>query len=33
MTYVFYTMTFLLGVLLVAEIVDVLKGREWGENP
>ncbi len=33
MTYIFYTMTFLLGVLLVGEIVDVLKGREWGENP
>ncbi len=33
MTYIFYTMIFLIGVLLVTEIVDALKGREWGENP
>jgi len=23
----------LIGVFLVTELVDVLKGREWGENP
>jgi hypothetical protein len=33
MIYVFYTMTFLIGVFIVMEIVDALKRREWGENP
>lgn len=33
MTYIFYTMIFLIGAFIVTEIVDVLKRREWGENP
>ncbi len=33
MTYIFYTVMFLIGVFFVAEIADALRGREWGENP
>jgi len=32
MIYIFYIMMVLIGVFLVTEIVDVLRGRRWGEN-
>lgn len=33
MTYFFYTLIVLIGVFCVAEIVDTIRGRDWGENP
>ena len=33
MTYIFYTMMVLIGAFFLTEIVDALKGRDWGENP
>ena len=32
MIYIFYIMMVLIGVFFVTEIVDVLRGRRWGEN-
>ncbi len=33
MIYFIYTMLALISVFLITELVEVLKGREWGENP
>ena len=33
MIYFIYTMLTLISVFLITELVEVLKGREWGENP
>ncbi len=33
MTYFIYTIITLISVFLLTELIDVLKGREWGENP
>lgn len=33
MTYVFYVMIVLSGIFVIVEIVNILKGRDWGENP
>jgi len=33
MIYIFYTMLVLIGVFFIVEVVNLIKGREWGENP
>ena len=33
MTYLFYTVLVLIAVFFITELVDALKGRDWGENP
>jgi len=33
MIYIFTIMVILITVFFITEIVEVMKGRKWGENP
>jgi len=33
MIYIFFSMMVLIGAFFITEIIDMFRGRKWGENP